>query len=121
MSLRKKIEQRAVARAFRVKNKVNRVSSRDHKAIVNRTNKHIYVAISEVATGRTLFEVSTLAVDSLKNKSVNLDSARLVGEMFGKKCVENNILKISFDRNGFLYHGKIAALADGIRSAGVEF
>jgi large subunit ribosomal protein L18 len=90
---------------------------------VFRSAKHIYAQIIEDTTGRTLVAVSTV------NKEVaaecdctgNVDSAKAVGKAIAKKALENNITKVVFDRNGFLYHGRVKALADAAREAGLVF
>ncbi|PKN11380.1 MAG: 50S ribosomal protein L18 [Deltaproteobacteria bacterium HGW-Deltaproteobacteria-4] len=90
---------------------------------VFRSAKHIYAQIIEDTTGRTLAAVSTV------NKEVaaecdctgNVESAKAVGTAIAKKALEKNISKVVFDRNGFLYHGRVKALADAAREAGLIF
>jgi large subunit ribosomal protein L18 len=90
---------------------------------VFRSAKHIYAQIINDNTGSTLIQVSTLSkelrnsLDSLGKK----DAARKVGELIAKKSVEIGIKKVVFDRNGFLYHGRIRELADSARENGLEF
>lgn len=90
---------------------------------VFRSAKHIYAQIVVDATGSTILAASTLSpeirveIGELKKS----DAAKKVGEWIGRKAAEKNIRKVLFDRNGFLYHGRIKALAEGARESGLEF
>lgn len=90
---------------------------------VFRSAKHIYAQIIEDTTGRTLVAVSTVnkEVAAECDSTGNVDSAKVVGTAIAKKALENNITKVVFDRNGFLYHGRVKALADAAREAGLVF
>ena len=90
---------------------------------VFRSAKHIYAQIIEDTTGRTLVAVSTVNKDVAAECEFtgNVDSAKAVGTAIAKKALENNITKVVFDRNGFLYHGRVKALADAAREAGLVF
>jgi large subunit ribosomal protein L18 len=89
---------------------------------VFRSNKHIYAQVIDDTQGRTLVAVSTV-VASLKDAldGTKRDEARKIGEEIAKKCLAANISKVVFDRNGFLYTGRVAALAEGARAAGLDF
>lgn len=90
---------------------------------VFRSAKHIYAQIVVDSTGSTILAASSLspeirdAIGELKKS----DAAKKVGELLGRKAAEKNIRKVVFDRNGFLYHGRIKALAEGARESGLEF
>jgi large subunit ribosomal protein L18 len=90
---------------------------------VYRSNKHIYAQIVDDQETRTLAAVSTLSKElaSLADKRATKEGAQKVGELIAKKARERNIHKVVFDRNGFLYHGRIRAVADAAREAGLEF
>ena len=90
---------------------------------VYRSNKHIYAQIVDDQETRTLAAVSTLSKElaSLAAKRAMKEGAQKVGELIAKKAQERNIQKVVFDRNGFLYHGRIQAVADAAREAGLEF
>jgi len=90
---------------------------------VYRSNKHIYAQIVDDQETRTLAAVSTLSKElaSLAEKRATKEGAKKVGELIAKKAQERNIQKVVFDRNGFLYHGRIQAVADAAREAGLEF
>lgn len=85
-----------------------------------RSLKHISVQIINDENGETLLSVSTNQKEfNLKGK--NLEIAAKVGELIAHKALEKGIKKIVFDRSGYLYHGRVKALADGARKAGLEF
>jgi large subunit ribosomal protein L18 len=90
---------------------------------VFRSAKHIYAQLVIDSTGSTILAASTLSPD-LRTEIVDLDksdAAKKVGQWIGKKALEKNIQRVVFDRNGFLYHGRIKALADGARESGLVF
>ncbi len=87
---------------------------------VFRSNKYIYVQAIDDEKGITLASASNLKYDR-KEYKLNLKTSGKVGEEIGDKLLKLNIKSIVFDRNGFLYIGKIKALADGVRKAGIKF
>lgn len=90
---------------------------------VFRSAKHIYAQLVVDATGSTLLAASTLSPE-IRGEITGLkkgEAAKKVGELIGRKAVERNIRRVVFDRNGFLYHGRIKALAEGARESGLEF
>ena len=90
---------------------------------VFRSNNHMYAQIIDDTVGKTLVSASTLQKD-VKAELTNTDdvaAAALVGTVIGKKAVESGIKEVVFDRGGFVYHGKVKALADAAREAGLEF
>ena len=90
---------------------------------VFRSAKHIYAQIVIDSTGSTILAASTLSPE-IRGELGSLDksdAAKKVGELLGRKAAEKNIRKVVFDRNGFLYHGRIKALAEGARESGLEF
>ena len=84
-----------------------------------RSAKHIYAQIIDDAKGTTIASASTLDVDGLKG--ANKESAQKIGEAIAKRALEKKIKSVVFDRNGYLYHGRVKSLADGARAAGLEF
>ena len=90
---------------------------------VFRSAKHIYAQVVIDSTGSTILSASTLSPD-LRAEIDDLDksdAAKKVGQWIGKKALEKNIQRVVFDRNGFLYHGRIKALAEGARESGLVF
>lgn len=85
---------------------------------VFRSNKHIFAQIIDDTKGKTLVSVGDLSIKK-KDKKENL--ARIVGMELAKLAKEKNIKKIIFDRGGYKYHGRIKALAEGAREAGLKF
>lgn len=109
-------------RKVRVRKKVIGTNARP-RLCVFRSNKHIYVQVISDDQGRTLASVSTLTGElaEANQKSKGVEAAKLVGLALAKACKEKNITRVVFDRNGFLYHGRIKAVADGAREGGLVF
>ena len=118
----KRQDSARLRRQVRVRKKVIGTDSRP-RICVFRSNKHIYAQVISDQQGKTLATVSTLSdqlADATKNnKGVAL--AKLVGLSLAKVCKEKNIVNVVFDRNGFIYHGRIKAVADGAREGGLKF
>jgi large subunit ribosomal protein L18 len=85
---------------------------------VYRSVKHIYAQIIDDSTGRTLASASSVA---LKIPGGNIESAKAVGRAVAERAREQNVAKVCLDRGGRLYHGRVKALADAAREAGLEF
>lgn len=90
---------------------------------VFRSNGNIYAQVIDDTSGRTLVSASTLSKDmaELKGHKGNIAAARAAGELLGKKALKGGIRQVVFDRGGYLYHGRVKALADGAREAGLQF
>ena len=90
---------------------------------VFRSNNHMYAQIIDDTVGNTLVSASTLQKDVKANleKTNNVDAAAYLGTVIAKKAIEKGINTVVFDRGGFIYQGKIKALADAAREAGLEF
>jgi large subunit ribosomal protein L18 len=88
-----------------------------------RSLKHIYVQAIIDSTGKTLVSASTLSpeLQGTLGYSGNVESAKKVGELIAKKCLEKGIQKVVFDRNGYLYHGRVKALAEAAKTSGLTF
>lgn len=87
---------------------------------VFKSGRNLYVQVINDDEGKTLASISTLEKDFIALKA-NVDSATKLGEAMGQRLKEKNITKIVFDRNGYLYHGVVKALADATRKAGIDF
>jgi large subunit ribosomal protein L18 len=87
---------------------------------VTKSNRRLSVQIIDDSKGHTLVSASTLESE-LKNIKMTVEGAGQLGEVVGKRLLENNIKTVVFDRNGYLYHGLVKALADGTRKAGIVF
>jgi large subunit ribosomal protein L18 len=90
---------------------------------VFRSLNHIYAQVIDDATGQTLVSASTLdpEIKISISKGSNIESAKLVGQLVAKKAIEKGIKQVVFDRGGYIYHGRVAALADSAREAGLDF
>lgn len=108
-------------RQVRVRKKVRGTSERP-RLNVFRSARHIYAQLIDDTTGTTLCSASTLATgDSSIEYTGNIKAAVFVGTQIAKNAQEKGITSVVFDRNGFLYHGRIKALADAAREAGLRF
>lgn len=120
-----KTSPRLVARLKRKKRiRKNIFGSQERPRLsVFRTAKHIYAQIIDDTKGTTLVAASTLDKE-YKDTPVEgkkQDVAKAVGDLIGKRAMDKGIRKVVFDRNGFLFHGRVKALSDGAREAGLEF
>lgn len=102
----------------RIRHKLSGSGERPRLCIF-RSARHIYAQVIDDASGKTLVSASTLDVDGLKN--ANKDTATAIGKEVAKRAMQKNIKAVVFDRNGYLYHGRVKALAEGAREAGLEF
>ncbi len=108
-------------RQERVRKRV-RGSDEQPRLCVYRSQKHMYAQVISDTAGRTLVEASTLSSelrDALQRTS-GKDAAHQVGLLVAKRCKERGIEQVAFDRNGFLYHGRVKAVADGAREGGLK-
>ena len=110
-----KIERRTKIK-YRVRNKISGVAERPRMSVF-RSNKQIYVQIINDQTGRTLAAASSLGLEAMPKK----EQAAKVGEMIAKKAIEAGITTVVFDRNGYLYHGRVKEVADAARNGGLKF
>ena len=90
---------------------------------VHRTNKHIYAQVIDDVDAKTICSGSTLDPEfkATGKKGSNREAAKAVGEMVGKRAIEAGVTRVRFDRGGRIYHGRVQALAEGAREAGLEF
>jgi len=118
-------DRKKLARSKRKKRVRSRVVGTSERPRLNvfRSLKHIYAQAIEDTTGKTLASASTQSSElkgSLRYPG-NVEAAKKVGELIAKKCLEKGIQKVVFDRSGYLYHGRIKALAEAARSSGLIF
>jgi large subunit ribosomal protein L18 len=110
-------------RKLRIRKKINGTTERPRLSVF-RSAKHIYAQVIDDTTGKTIAHASTLSKE-LKGKSdAEADKsaeAKKVGALIAQLCKAKNVTQVVFDRNGYLYHGRIVALADGAREAGLSF
>lgn len=120
----KKVSRKEVRakKHMRIRNRFSGTAERPRLAVF-RSNNHMYAQIIDDTVGNTLVSASTLekAVKAELEKTNNVDAAAYLGTVIAKRAIEKGITKVVFDRGGFIYQGKIAALADAAREAGLEF
>ena len=106
----------------RLRNRFSGTAERPRLAVF-RSNNHMYAQIIDDTVGNTLVSASTLekTVKSELEKTNNVDAAAYLGTVIAKRAIEKGIKTVVFDRGGFIYQGKIAALAEAAREAGLEF
>ena len=111
-----------VKKHMRIRNRFSGTAARPRLAVF-RSNNHMYAQIIDDTVGNTLVSASTLEkeIKDKLSKTNNVDAAAYLGTVIGKRAVEKGIKEVVFDRGGFIYQGKIAALADAAREAGLEF
>ncbi len=110
-------------RRFRIKRRIRKIvtgTSEQPRLAVFRSNKEIYAQIINDATGTTLVSASSKQKD-IKGKGTKTEVAATVGKAIAEKAVKAGIGKISFDRGGYLYHGRVKALAEAAREGGLKF
>jgi large subunit ribosomal protein L18 len=112
--------QGRIRRHRRVRKKVRGTTERPRLAVF-RSNKHISAQVIDDLTGRTVAAASTVEVDLRTGATGNTDAATKVGQLIAEWAKAAGVDKVVFDRGGFLYHGRVAALAAAAREAGLEF
>ena len=109
-------KDRRIKIKYRVRNKITGTGERPRLSVF-RSNKQIYVQIINDVTSQTLVSASSLGMDTMPKK----EQATKVGELLAKKALEMGISTVVFDRNGYLYHGRVKEVADGARNGGLNF
>jgi len=111
-------------RRSRIKNRIRKVVSGTEsrpRLSVFRSNKEIYAQLVDDVTGKTISAASSRDKDIIKAKGKKTEIAALVGKSIAEKAIKAGVETISFDRGGYLYHGRVKSLAEGAREAGLKF
>jgi large subunit ribosomal protein L18 len=108
-----------VRRHRRVRKRVSGDAARP-RLCVFRSNRHIYAQVIDDVAGRTLVSASTVEAGLRGSATGNVAAAKAVGQLVGERALAAGISRVVFDRGGFRYHGRVAALCDGARAAGLE-
>ena len=108
--------ERRIKIKYRVRNKISGTAERPRMSVF-RSNKQIYVQIINDMNGTTLVSASSLGMETCPKK----EQAAKVGELIAKKALEVGITTVVFDRNGYLYHGRVKEVADAARNGGLKF
>ena len=111
----KKVERRIKIK-FRIRKNVNGTAERPRLSVF-RSNKQIYAQVINDLTGKTLASASSLGLEAMPKK----EQAAKVGELLAEKAQAAGISQVVFDRNGYLYHGRVKEFADGARKGGLKF
>ncbi len=107
-------------RHFRVRNKINGTSERPRLSVF-RSSKHIYAQLVDDVNHATLAAASSLEKEAGVEQGGNVAAAQAVGKLIGERGVAKKIEQVVFDRGGYLYHGRVKALAEAAREAGLKF
>ncbi|HAC21790.1 MAG TPA: 50S ribosomal protein L18 [Porphyromonadaceae bacterium] len=110
-------ELRRLKIKYRVRNKISGTTERPRLSVF-RSNKQIYAQVIDDLTGKTLASASSLKIEG---KATKTEVAAMVGEMIAKNALEAGIQTVIFDRNGYLYHGRVKQLAEAARNGGLKF
>jgi large subunit ribosomal protein L18 len=113
----KKVSRQRRAKRARMKIREQGVT----RLCVNRTPRHIYAQIISGDGDSVVASASTLEKDLRSGSTGNIDAASVVGKLVAERAVAAGVTSVAFDRNGFKYHGRVKALADAAREAGLEF
>ena len=119
-------KKRVLARARKkghVRKKISGTEQRPRVSVF-RSAKHIYAQAIDDVSGATLVSLSSLDKEvkvKINGLNANNEAAGMIGKAFGEKLSDKGLKEIVFDRNGYLYHGRVKSLADGIREAGIKF
>ena len=111
-------------RRSRLKKRIRKIVSGDAqrpRLSVFRSNKQIYAQLIDDASGRTIISASSSEKEIAGKSKAKIDQAKLVGKAIGEKATTAGITSVVFDRNGYLYHGRVKSLAEAAREAGLKF
>lgn len=118
MKLSKKAAR--IKRKIRIRKKIFGTAERP-RLVIFRSNKHISAQVINDDAGTTLASSSTMGVEEFKNSSANIVAAKAVGKLVAEEALKQDITTVVFDRNGYIFHGKVKAFADSAREAGLKF
>lgn len=120
MAIKSRKEQRRYKIKLRIRKKISGTSECP-RLTVFRSNKEIYAQIVDDHSGKTLAGASSMIKEIAAEKVTKTEKAKLVGKALASKAMEAGVNSVVFDRNGYLYHGRVKALADAAREGGLKF
>jgi large subunit ribosomal protein L18 len=88
---------------------------------IHRSGRHIYAQVIDDVAGKTVASASTVEKDARKTSGANVDAAAIVGKAVAERAKQAGVTKVVFDRGGFIFHGRVKALAEAARAGGLEF
>jgi len=114
---------RTVRRTAKVRRNIRRAAGNRARLSVFRSSKHIYAQVIDDADGQTVVSASSLEKDMRCNlkTGANIEAAKAVGKRLAERAAAKGIKEVVFDRGGYLYHGRVKALADAAREGGLDF
>ena len=116
----KNIRKNRLKRKLRIKKKINQDKSKKRLSVY-RSGRYIYAQLIDDNKNITLLSASDIGLTDKKTPTKKTDKAKIVGERMGNMLIQQKIKDLVFDRNGYKYHGRVKALAEGIRSKGIKF
>ena len=110
-----------IRRATRARRKIAELGAT--RLVVHRTPRHVYAQVISANGSEVIAAASTVekAIREQVKNTGNVDAAKVIGQIIAERAIEKGILNVAFDRSGFQYHGRVAALADSAREAGLKF
>lgn len=120
----KKIKDRKKYRRYKIKMRIRKIvkgNASTPRLSVYRSNKDIYAQLIDDETGKTIVSASSRVKELADKKSNKIEKSKMVGQLLAERAKDSEIQTVVFDRNGYLYHGRVKALADGAREGGLKF
>jgi len=115
------VKARTERRKATVRRAIREAATGRARLTVFRSSKHIYAQVIDDAKGGTVAAASSLETDLRSKTGANVDAAKAVGKLVAQRAIEKGVKAVVFDRGGYLYHGRIKALADAAREGGLQF
>jgi len=112
--------QRRIRRKRGMRKTMSGTPSRPRLSVF-RSLQHIYAQVIDDLAGRTVASASSLDVDTVARKGGNIEAAKAIGKVLAERASKAGVSEVVFDRNGFRYHGRVKAIADGAREGGLRF
>ena len=119
-----KMSKKTTLKRNKIKKRIRKIvfGTKDQPRLtVFRSNKEIYAQVIDDSSSKTIVSASSKDKDLKLKTSNKTEVSKIVGDSIGKKAIKAGIKKVSFDRNGYLYHGRVKSLAEGAREAGLNF
>ena len=113
-------KNRRIGKRYSIRKRISGTADVPRLAVF-RSNKEIYAQLVDDVMGNTIVSASSRDKSIVENKTTKIEKAKLVGILIGNKAKETGVSSVKFDRGGFLYHGRVKALADGARESGLKF
>ena len=116
-----RLTDRTARRTATIRRKVKLAGRGRPRLSVFRSSKHIYAQVIDDQKGATVAAASSIEKDMRSKTGANVDAAKAVGKLVAQRAIEKGVKTVVFDRGGYLYHGRIKALADAAREGGLQF